>query len=139
MLNAKAYALSVRDDTSFRVEGGSGGSSSSGRLSIFKVTVTNIDDTYGCNFVASVIKENSDETGYSAIVQSTIPTLASSETTIEIVAVDGVGILFADNNRVFSNVSSTLTRRNAQGYPYFEVRGDGSLTVISEDNGGGGR
>lgn len=33
MLNAKAYALSVRDDTSFRVEGGSGG------YRIAKVTV----------------------------------------------------------------------------------------------------
>lgn len=39
MLNAKAYALSVRDDTSFRVEGGSGGNSEGNGYTIAKVTV----------------------------------------------------------------------------------------------------
>lgn len=127
MLNAKAYALSVRDDTSFRVEGGS----DSDLFSIAKVTINNLGDGIG-TFAGAVI----DSSGYCSIYNASI--LGTTTTDVNVIMYNGnATVSISVNASAHMNITPTVTGSITldPDSETFLINGDGTITVaIIEDN-----
>lgn len=133
MLNAKAYALSVRDDTSFRVEGGSGSSDSHYSTAIVTVSVTG-DDTM-------IVICPSIGKGSGVSYAQSFYSIHSSSKEIDAILYDGVCYIVAypygpsEVQPVFLASGGVEISGTEAPATIFKVTGNGSINITTADSG----
>ena len=137
MLNEKAYALSVRDDTSFRVESGLGDSTSDSHYSIATITVsTDITDANSMIIVTCPSIRSEGKSGDSYYAASFYIIDASSPTTIDAILYDGVCYAVAfesSGNSINVNCSGGVSYSNySPPATILKITGDGSIEIPAD-------